>query len=343
MAYKLYNMYSWIAYLLNFILCESNNVPLIGILTIPAHQGEWVPYAPGFIQNYTTSVIISDYTEWILSGGGDWIPILFDDDWDNIIKLIPQLNGILFQGGAGEYNPNTLYYQRFDKILSFIRQYGIDNYPSVIPTWSTCLSFEALLAAISINYKTTLSDFNAMRMMSNITYTQYVRDQKSIIFDNEFVNNVYKDLIIEYSTNYEILYQDHSYGVTPDAFDKDPYLTGNFTNLGISYDKDGIAFVSLIESKDMIINGNTIQLAWYASQYHPEKAAYQFTNWLWPSDKTHTVKSIIVNQYFAQFFVNQCRILNNNILSIQEIVEYNKEFIGRSENAPYEMVYWFPQ
>ena len=329
-----------------------NHVPLIGILTIPANQGNWVRYAPGYIENYTTSLVVADYAQWIQSGGADWIPIIFDDEWEIITNLIPQLNGILFQGGAGEYDPNTLYYIRFNQILSFLRQYANQHQPQSIPLWSTCLGFEGLLAATSKDYRLTLSDFDALELMSNIKYTQYAMDD-SITFNAGYINKVYKDMIIDYTSNYDILYQDHSYGVTPHAFENDAYLSGNFSNLGVSYDRNGVAFVSLLESK---VLPNGVQLSWYASQFHPEKAAYQFTNWYWPNDNSHTVKAVITNQYFSQFFVNECRIRNDNTLNkdtqqlFMQSQDYKTFFIGKGQNTlikgvnfPYETAYWFPQ
>ena len=76
----------------------------------------------------------------------------------------------------------------------------------------------------------------------------------------------------------------------PDYFYNDSYLTGNFSNLGIRYDRMDKLFIAMIESKE--IDG--VQVSWYESQFHPKKVQYQFTSKLTPNFK-HDINSVLIN------------------------------------------------
>ena len=334
---------------------DDNNVPIIGIVTVPAGSPvnySWLATAPGFIDGHTTSAIVGDYITWVRNGGAEFIPIVYDDPWSDIQKLIPQLNGIVFQGDFGYPQSNQLYYIVLGKILNLLREYALQNrdtYQS-IPLWAICLGFESLVYFTSINYMTILTRFDSSHYMASIEYTKYALDE-SRVFHQDYIPQLYANMVIDYSSNDNRTYNDHSWGVAVDAFYNDPYLNGNFSLLGYSVDRQNKPFVTFIESKTLEIDGYDIQLSWYATQFHPE-LGYQFPEWSWPPDSTHTVQNTIINSYFAQFFVNECRLRNNNKMD-KEIydnymtTEYKSYFLGINaglhQMIPFNVAYWFPQ
>ena len=133
-------------------------------------------------------------------------------------------------------------------------------------------------------------------MMLNIEYNEYGMNQ-SRIFHSESIPVAYRNLALELTSGYNTTCNDHWLGIDPDYFYNDSYLTGNFSNLGISYDRLNKPFIALIESKE--ING--VQLSWFASQFHPEKAQYQFTP-DWTPDFKHDINTIIANNISAHFY-----------------------------------------
>ena len=142
-----------------FSICSCNDEPIIGILTVPCKPPEdsWCTTWPGYIQNYTTSYITASYIKWIESGGGKVIPLFYDDKWSNIQTLLTQINGILFTGGGGSYNPNNPYFIQFNKILDYLQNFAQQNKNKniSIPVWATCLGFEGLCARYSHNWNTS--------------------------------------------------------------------------------------------------------------------------------------------------------------------------------------------
>ena len=192
------------------------------------------------------------------------------------------------------------------------------------------------------NMYTALTSYNASDMMLNIDYNQYGMNE-SRIFNRNSMPSDYKNLALEYTADYNTTCNDHWLGVDPEYFYNDTYLTGNFSNLGVSYDRLGTPFIALIESKE--IDG--VQFSWYASQFHPEKGQYQFTP-EWTPNFTHDIKTVIPNQYLSEFFINECRERNNNVMDQEmydELVIYNFEttYIGKNQTDPFNVLYWFPQ
>lgn len=77
-------------------------------------------------------------------------------------------------------------------------------------------------------------------------------------------------------------------------------------------------------------------------QFHPEKVLYE---WIRNRNISHTENAVASAQYFAQFFVNECRKNANRFNSINEenqmlIYNYPVTFTGRL-NSTFEQSYLF--
>ena len=151
-----------VLFALSILITISNgdsNAPIIGILTDPCYAtpSSWCATWPGYIKNYTKSYIAQPYVQWIESGGGRAVPIYYDSPFNEVQKLLPQLNGILFTGGGGGYDPTDPYFIQFNNILDYLQKYAIDNKHNSksIPVWATCLGFEAICSRTAHNYNTS--------------------------------------------------------------------------------------------------------------------------------------------------------------------------------------------
>lgn len=80
----------------------------------------------------------------------------------------------------------------------------------------------------------------------------------------------------------------------------------------------------------------------YGVQFHPERNAFEFKRNMGIS---HSISGIRAMQYFANFFVGECR-KNNNSFDDQQmemdnlIYNYNPLFTGRN-NSAFEQIYAF--
>lgn len=81
----------------------------------------------------------------------------------------------------------------------------------------------------------------------------------------------------------------------------------------------------------------------YGVQFHPEKNIYE---WVRNKNITHTKESIRTSQYFAQFFVDECRRSRNNftggVAEEHKYLIYNfpVTFTGEKKSS-YEQCYLF--
>jgi len=106
--------------------------------------------------------------------------------------------------------------------------------------WGTCLGFEDLAMFASDNSSNTLSAFSA----EDDSYAiQYLVDPKETKMFSPLGDEAH---VFEKT---KITYNHHSWGVSPDTFKNDKGLSSIFTPTSISYDDNGVPFVSSMESK----------------------------------------------------------------------------------------------
>ena len=96
-----------------------------------------------------------------------------------------------------------------------------------------------------------------------------------------------------------------------------------------------VTFVSLIESKD------ELGLYWYGSQFHPEKPMYEFAK-----NIPKSIEAMYSNQYFAEFFVNECRLRNNNKMNNElyqqnNLYNFNPYYTALVSDNEYAQMYLF--
>ena len=184
--------------------------------------------------------------------------------------------------------------------------------------------------------------FNAEDYPINIDFRADARSDSCLIFGPQCPLNVnYTASVYHNYATLNISHNSHSRGFIPSAFNSDPYLTSNFTLLGTSFDRNGVEFVTLVESL------HELNLYWFASQFHPEKSQYEFDS-AHDSNFPHSLKSIYSNQYLAEFFVNECKTRNNHIMATDAylsnvIYNYNPLFVTKEmyPDCTYEQVYLF--
>lgn len=127
--------------------------------------------------------------------------------------------------------------------------------------------------------------------------------------------------------------------------------------LSVNKDVNGLEFVSSIEHKrygatidfingllsNGLINGfHLYRYPFYGVQFHPEKNIYE---WIRNRNIPHSSNAIITAQYFATFFVDECRKNDNHFESVDEenkvlIYNFPTTFTGLVKSA-FEQSYLF--
>ena len=317
--------------------------PIIGVVSVPCSV-ETQNCAPAQVDFNATSYIPSSYVKWIESGGGRVVPILGDADDAYIENLLSTLNGIVFTGGAAPLDTSsTFYYSQIAKILNYLRKYSKEsNQTEAIPLWSTCLGLQALLTTVAKDGTKVRSHTDAENYPTSVNFSQDALTNSQMFSEYGYMEEWHATNVYSKLSQENITMNNHKYGIKPQFLHTDEYLNTNFSLLGTSTDKNNSQFVTLVESK------RELGLYWYGSQFHPEKPVYEFdgTN-SYRDTIPHSLDAIIVNEYFAQFFVNQCRMQNNNSMTDKEYVKhviynYYPYYVNQNKSKFFEQVYVFP-
>ena len=133
----------------------------------------------------------------------------------------------------------------------------------------------------------------------------------------------------------ELIYNAHSYCVSTDKIeDSDGPLHDNFNLLAVNWDAHGDQYIALVEHKKLPI---------YASQFHPEKNAFEWTTY---ANIPHSRNAILFMQYLGNFFVDEAL---KNKHQFSESVEFYKRSINNYKpvytlmaiNSTLESCYFF--
>eukprot|EP00347_Sterkiella_histriomuscorum_P001892 403370267 len=289
-----------------------NNRPLIGVLTQPLSDSQKADPAYAGKSSY----IMASYIHYLESAGARTVPLIYDGDLDTELAKIDKLNGVFYCGGGAEGD-----YDVFGKKV-FLKVKQMNDDGNHMPIWGTCLGFQDLAMYSADNSNSILESFPADDNMSNLKFLVDPKTTKMFSILGADAN------VFE---NYNITYNHHNWGVSPDKFKTDKGLSSIFYPTSISKDNNGKSYVSSMESN---------QYPFFATQFHPEKAQFVF----YPKTQIdHSTTAIFYNRYFSDFFVNQCKLNNNNFASFEEEQSLITENYKAVVSAGYDGIdYAFP-
>ena len=339
-----------------FVSTYGNERPVIGLLTIPCHCDESACAA-----NVTSSIsfkpstfVKADYVGFLEAGGAIVIPLPSDSyDMTYIDSILPKINGVLFTGGSCALESNDTWYNTATHIISYIvnNTKTVDGKMSTIPIWGTCLGFEAIVNYFAGTNVLFESGSNGVNIALPLNFTNYEENIKnSQLFNNTFDNNgipsELSKLVMKIFEENDYTVNLHDYSVSPTVWSngKGKYnnLIKNINILATSVDLANEEFVSLIES-----NPKTTDYRIYASQFHSEIVLFETMDLnnegprYFPQVERN-FQSIMANGYFTQFFINECRIWNNNSFGTDAINEIKKYSINNFPTAKIGTQYMFP-
>jgi len=186
---------------------------------------------------------------------------------EELLKIMPKLNGLFFIGGATdltEYNPQTnktelTEYSRkgleMIKYAIFMNENGIH-----FPIWGTCQGFELILLVLSGNNDILKAKCDCFKYNEILEFTEWAQNSRLYNFFSQ-------DQIYGLGT-VPMTYNSHDLYISVQDFYASEYLRENFNILSISMNQNKtVKFISTVEGKKYPI---------YATQFHPEKSAYDF-------------------------------------------------------------------
>ena len=219
------------------------------------------------------------------------VPINYYSTKEELDVLFKSLNGFFFPGGGAAFPSSAQYI--FDKTIEANKQGDFS------PLWGTCMGFQWLLLAAtkqSISLDPQSGQMDAYNLSIPLDFTSDANDSK-------LFSKAPSD-IIKILTTENVTMNNHHYGIYPSHFDETPALTSLFKVLSTNKDRQGVEFISTIESYNYPI---------YGSQWHPEKNPFEWgqTNGIPNEAINHSPEAILIAQYSANFFVQQARHSNH--------------------------------
>ncbi|OTF80356.1 gamma-glutamyl hydrolase A-like protein [Euroglyphus maynei] len=280
--------------------------------------------------------IAASYVKFLESSGARVAPVFCGRSSDYYETLLPKLNGILLPGGGSPLDEGP-YAETVDLIIETSKKF-YDN-GKYFPIWATCLSFEKIIVHFLNGSLQWESECHVQNLSLNLEI------EKSIINDPKSTR-MFRDMEIMMPNFFDILQKHnvtanyHRICMSLDEWKKHKELVENFQLISQnSYGNH--TFVSMFEHRKYPI---------YASMWHPEKNQFEFVINDHVGNINHDRWSIIVAQYFGNFFVNEarrsCGRFNDKLDESKHLIyNYNeccREYTGNDGKSSYEEIFRFP-
>lgn len=264
---------------------QATDLPIIGILSLPVTVASQ--------RKYGNSSFATSYTRWLEAGGARTVPILFDSSPEELDYLLARLNGVFWTGGLVDFNPEvddpqgSLYLKTTAHIWRYVLK--ANEKGQYYPFWGTCLGFERIIQLFAHdNDSSIFMDVDAENFGINLELTP--AGWLSRLFGGMSLE-LFKAVA---SPLGQLAFNNHGLGVHPHAFRKS--LAGAyFKVLSMDEDRDGKLFVSTMEGR---------QFPFYGSQWHPEKAPWE---WEPKYIMSHSEDAVEFSNYLGRFFVSECK------------------------------------
>lgn len=295
---------------------QVNERPTIGVLSQPGD-----PAPPG------RSYIAASYVKWVEAAGARVVPILPDMSEDEVRARFRAVNGLLLPGGGARLRPGHPYYDTAALLLQLALE--ANDKGDYFPVHGTCLGMEALAVIVSRN-ETILADVDAEDAAAPLLLTP---DAEASRFFASLPERVVRNLQREPP----LAMENHGHGLLTEDVAASERLSAFFKVLSLSIAKDGRPYISTMEARDYPV---------YATQWHPEKNAYEWTSSL---KIPHSPDAVEVTQEAANFFVGEARRSAHaarDALELDDFLIYNwaPDFTGRAkehggEEMDFEQIY----
>lgn len=268
-----------------------NNRPIIGVLSqgIPHNLDPILPQSHNF-----SSYIAASYVKYLEMAGARVVPVIVGKEKAYYEGLFSSLNGLLLPGGDTDLLTSN-YARTAHYMFDLAKKANLEG--DVFPLWGTCQGFE-MLAILSRGWRHSLTDCRSEPQLLPL-----------IPLDGWQNSRLYGQApseVLSHLTTLPITLNFHTRCLTMENFTR--YDLENFwTPLSINTDLDGLDFISSMEAK---------QYPFFATQFHPEKSPFEWTDHIpdLDDDISHSREAVNTAYYMAQFFVNYARQSNHSFI-----------------------------
>lgn len=295
---------------------QANERPVIAILSQPGD-----PAPPG------RSYIAASYVKWVEAAGARVVPILPDMREDEVRRRFDASNGLLLPGGGARLRSGHPYFDTASLLLRLAL--AANDRGDYYPVHGTCLGMEALAIIVGRN-ESLLADVDAEDAAAPLLLTPEAGGSR-------FFSSLPPRVVLNLQREPPLAMENHGHGLLSEDVAASARLSAFFKVLSLSLARDGKPYVSTMEARDYPV---------YATQWHPEKNAYEWTSSL---SIPHSPDAVEVAQEAANFFVGEARRSAHaarDALEEDELLIYNwsPEFSGRAqehggEEQDFEQIY----
>ena len=269
--------------------------PIIAIVTTPLVDClGWATPPPNL--NYSGGCLESYYVRWLEAAGIRAVPLIWNATWETKLPLLQSVNGVLFPGGSLGGEAFTEYVNNATEIFNYAVSRNHVNDPFFL--WGTCQGFQVLGVIAAQTQDVLKCVYHGVDpLMLSLNFTSY--QPQSVMFGARATSpeNIVAILKTQNSTlNW------HSCGINPADFIAHNATMGKiFSVISTNSDLRGLPFISSYEGA---ANG----LNFFATQFHPERVLFEFSNDL----IGHTPNDIRVSTYLSMFISSRLRMNNHS-------------------------------
>ena len=296
----------------------TNPRPVIGIFAQPSYAVRF-----GFPPT-DYSYIAGPYIQYLEAAGATIIPIPWDLPNSTLDMLLDNVNGILFPGGGTRLGNNgvpTSYGWAGKYIIE--RAINKNQQGEYFPIWGTCLGYQLVAEVFAQNFSSLIKIKTGSNLPKKLTLT--IPGLLGKMF------NV-MDKTLEYDIQHETLtYFDHNHTIGFNEWEKNENLRTNFTITSFTDNGNSTPYAASVEGTQMPVFG---------TQFHPEKPGFEWAN---KANINSSSQAVELQQYYANFFVNETRRNNKTISNkfIERLSIWNWKPFHFYDSAYYK-TYLFP-
>ena len=267
--------------------------------------------------NYT-SYIQASYVQFVESAGARAAPVFIHRSAEYYSDMFFRLNGLLLPGGNSQLD--SAGFGAASKAFWDLAH----AHPEVhFPIWGTCQGHEEL--AFLAGGEEVIEACDAENQLVT------VQPEPALAESRLFANATDEQLALFTVEPNVVMY--HSNCVTPESFSR---LAAEFRSLATTEDRRGVPYVSILEH---------VTLPVYGVQFHPERAAFEWSTQPKVDQTPHWSDAVAAQQYMADFFVSEARRSENVFPSEAEeqaALIYNyPTYFTLSRGSTFQMCYFF--
>ncbi|KAF0305265.1 Gamma-glutamyl hydrolase [Amphibalanus amphitrite] len=293
---------------------SANDRPIIGILA-----QETTPDIDDLFPelNYT-SYVQASYVQFVESAGARAAPVFIHRSQKYYEDMFYQLNGLLLPGGNSQLDS-----EGFGAASRAFWDLAHAHPEVHFPIWGTCQGHEEL--AFLAGGAEVIEACDAENQLVAVS------PEPALLESRLFANATAEQLALFTVEPNVVMF--HSNCVSPESFSR---LAEEFRTLATNTDRQGVPYVSIVEHR---------QLPIYGVQFHPEKAAFEWSTLERVDQVPHWADAVEASQYLANFLVAEARrseaVFPSEATEQAALIYNYPAYFTAARGSTFQMCYFF--